>query len=61
LITVANFASAILDLPFSSTADDAGRSFVARTDQIPPRGTGVTLFFHPRPGSPSPAPGPAHP
>lgn len=49
LITVANFASAILDLPFTSTANDAERSFVARTDRIPPRGTGVTLFFRPRP------------
>jgi hypothetical protein len=48
LITVANFASAILDLPFVSTANDAERSFVARTDQIPPRGTGVTLFLYPR-------------
>ena len=45
LVTVANFASAILDLPFASTANDAERSFVARTDQIPPRGTGVTLFL----------------
>ena len=38
LITVANFASAILDLPFASTANDADRSFVANTDQIPPGG-----------------------
>ena len=53
LITVANFASAILDLPFASTADDAGRSFVANTERIPPRGTPVTLFLRPRP---SPAP-----
>lgn len=48
LITVANFASAILDLPLSSSADDSGRSFVARTERIPPRGTAVTMYFHPR-------------
>ena len=48
LITVSNFASAILDLPLSSTANDAERSFVARTEQIPPRGTRVTLVFSPR-------------
>jgi len=49
LITVANFASAILDLPFASTADDTDRSFVARTDHIPPRGTFVTMYLRPRP------------
>jgi len=49
LITVANFASSILDLPFASTANDAGRTFVANTDRIPPRGTPVTLFMRPRP------------
>jgi hypothetical protein len=59
LITVANFASSILDLPFASTANDADRSFVARTEQIPPVGTEVTLFLHPRrpnPTKPTPAP-----
>ena len=49
LITVANFASSILDLPFASTADDAGRTFVAHTERIPPRGTPVTLLLRPRP------------
>ncbi len=53
LITVANFASSILDLPFASTANDAGRTFVANTVLIPPRGTPVTLFLRPRP---APAP-----
>jgi hypothetical protein len=48
LITVANFANAILDLPFASTSEDAGRSFVANTDEVPPRGTIVTMFLHPR-------------
>ncbi len=49
LITVSNFASSILDLPFASTANDAGRTFAAHTARIPPRGTPVTLFLRPRP------------
>jgi hypothetical protein len=48
LITVANFANAILDLPIASTANDADRSFVANTEQLPPRGTMVTMFLRPR-------------
>jgi hypothetical protein len=48
LITVANFASSILDLPFASNANDADRSFTARTDHLPPRGTGVTMRLRPR-------------
>lgn len=55
LFTVANFANAILDLPLASDAADADRSFVARTAQIPPRGTGVTLFLSPRPSPAKPA------
>ena len=56
LITVANFASSILDLPFASTANDAGRTFVANTARIPPRGTPVTLFLRPRPALAPPEP-----
>lgn len=55
LITVANFSSAILDLPFASTANDADRSFTARSEAIPPRGTGVTMIFRPR-AQPAPKP-----
>ncbi len=36
LFTVANFANAILDLPFASTANDAQRTFVANTEKILP-------------------------
>ncbi|WP_406699818.1 YdjY domain-containing protein [Singulisphaera sp. Ch08] len=49
LFTVANFANAILDLPFASTANDAERAFVAHTEKIPPRGTLITMFLRPRP------------
>jgi hypothetical protein len=48
LITVANFMSAILDLPFASTANDAERLYVANTERIPPRGTSVFLILKPR-------------
>lgn len=47
LITVANFASAILDLPVSSSADNQARSFVANTPHIPPLGTFVTMILRP--------------
>jgi len=47
LITVANFSSAILDLPFASSANDADRPFVANTERIPERGTLVTITLRP--------------
>jgi hypothetical protein len=56
LITVANFSSSILDLPFASTANDNDRVFVARTDKLPPLGTAVTMTFRPRPVTPVASP-----
>lgn len=55
LITVANFASAILDLPIASSANDADRMFTANTRVIPPLGTEVFLIMGPR-AKPGPAP-----
>ena len=49
LITVANFASAILDLPMASSANDADRMFTANTKKIPPIGTEVFVVLGPRP------------
>jgi hypothetical protein len=49
LITVANFASAILDLPIISSANDADRGFTANTAKIPSIGTEVFVFLSPRP------------
>ncbi len=43
LITVANFTSAILDVPLASSDSDADRLFVANTEKVPPEGTYVTL------------------
>lgn len=45
LITVANFPSAILDVPLASSNSDAERGYVAFTDNIPPLGTRVTLYM----------------
>lgn len=47
LITVSNFMSAILDVPFASSASDTERSFVADTARIPPLDTPVTLILEP--------------
>jgi hypothetical protein len=49
LVTVANFGSAILDLPIASSADNAERTFMANTAKIPPLGTEVFVTFSPRP------------
>jgi hypothetical protein len=55
LFTVANFANAILDLPIASSANDADRSFITNTDQIPPLGTEVFLIMGPRSDKTDPA------
>jgi hypothetical protein len=55
LITVANFASAILDLPIESSANDSDRAFATNTDMIPPLGTDVLVALYPRP-KPAPKP-----
>jgi hypothetical protein len=52
LITVANFASAILDLPIESSSNDAERSFTTNTAQIPDVGTEVLIALYPRPAKP---------
>lgn len=48
LICVANFPSAVLDVPVASTDSDAGLMFDAFTENIPPRGTPVTLVLTPK-------------
>lgn len=48
LITVANFASAILDLPMASSANDADRVFSAHTAKVPPVGTEIFVVLSPR-------------
>jgi hypothetical protein len=58
LITVANFGSAILDLPIASSADDSERVFVTNTEKIPPLGTEVFVTLGPRPAKANAKPGP---
>jgi hypothetical protein len=58
LFTVANFGSAILDLPIASSASDADRVFSTNSDKIPPLGTEVFLKMGPRSDKSTPAPGP---
>ena len=61
LITVANFGSAILDLPIASSADDADRVFVTNTEKIPALGTEVFVTLGPRPAKANGKPGPRKP
>jgi hypothetical protein len=56
LITVANFSSAILDLPIESSASDAERTFMTNTEMIPPLGTEVLVALYPRPVKPAAKP-----
>jgi hypothetical protein len=56
LVTVANFGSAILDLPIASSANDAERVFATNTAKIPPLGTEVFVSLGPRPAPAEPKP-----
>jgi hypothetical protein len=47
LITVANFGSAILDLPLASSANNSERVFTADPAQVPPLGTQVLMVLGP--------------
>jgi len=47
VICVANFESALLDLPIKSSKDDAERGYETWTERIPPVGTKVTLILEP--------------
>jgi hypothetical protein len=47
LVCVSNFATATLDIPVESTASDAGLSFEANTEAIPPLGLPVRMVLKP--------------
>ncbi|MBS3734283.1 MAG: hypothetical protein KGY99_05080 [Phycisphaerae bacterium] len=51
VVSLANFASAVIDVPFESTAEDAALEFEARTEAIPPRKTPVEVIVEPLPGA----------
>jgi hypothetical protein len=48
VICVANFETALLDVPFESSKDDAEHSFEAFTERIPPEDTRVTVILEPQ-------------
>jgi hypothetical protein len=51
VISVANFASAVIDVPFESTKSDAALEFEANTEAIPPLETPVQVVITPLPGA----------
>lgn len=56
LICVSNFPGAMLDLPIESTSSDTSLLFEAFTENVPQRGTPVTLILSPKPsGEKSPS------
>ena len=46
-ICVSNFPDAMLDMPIESTSDNDDLMFEAFTENIPPRGTKVTVVLAP--------------
>lgn len=44
-ISVTNFASSVIDVPFRSTSDDALREFAVNAAVVPPKGTPVKLII----------------
>jgi hypothetical protein len=47
VICIANFDTALLDVPFSSSKDNDALGYEAHTDRIPPVGTPVTVVLEP--------------
>jgi hypothetical protein len=51
VITVSNFASAVVDVPFESTTDNALLQFEAAEEHVPPVGTPVKVIIEPVAGA----------
>jgi len=51
IISVANFASAVIDVPFESSDKNAILTFSAKAGAVPPRGTKVEVVLHPLDGA----------
>jgi len=51
VISVTNFASAVIDVPFKSSNANDSREFFAKTGAIPPKGTKVRVVITALPGS----------
>jgi len=50
-VSLTNFASAVLDVPFRSSSADAERTFYAKQDAVPPVGTKLRVVITPLPGA----------
>jgi len=51
MVSLTNFASAVLDVPFRSSSANAERGFYAAVNEIPPVGTKVRVVLTPLPGA----------
>ena len=51
VISVSNFASSVIDVPFKSTDDNAALEFAANKQAVPPTGTAVKVVISPLPGA----------
>jgi hypothetical protein len=51
IISVSNFQSAVIDVPFESTKDNTALEFAAKKEAIPPVGTPVEVVITPLPGA----------
>ncbi len=51
MISLTNFASAVIDVPFRSSSANDERGFFAKTDAIPPTGTKVEVVLTPVAGA----------
>ena len=51
IISLSNFESAVIDVPFESSKDNTALEFAANTDAIPAVGTPVELVITPLPGA----------
>jgi hypothetical protein len=51
IISVANFESAVIDVPFESTTENEALEFAANSEAIPPVGTPVEVIIAPLPGA----------
>ena len=49
VISMANFASAVIDVPFESSKDNALRDYTINTDAVPAQGTAVEVVITPTP------------
>ena len=51
VISLSNFGSSVIDVPFESSSDDSLLEFQAATAAIPPLGTAVEVILAPLPGA----------